>query len=986
MRSKNPVYLALSSLVARPTVLAALALLGLACAPAPEGLQRTPDGSGPMVWFDLEEVPLPEIPLPNDLATRADPDSPTGRRLNVSLLAPTRLEAGERSRINTLAGFGVLMPISVRFRAPLDVADLLRRHRDNLDFADDAVFVVAIDPRSPAFGRPVPLDVGRGNYPLLQKRSDTSFASDPRADAGNLLFDTYTEDANANGRLDEGEDSDDDGVLDRSNVFPPGSTVRDGLLTFYERETDTLLLRPIVPLEEETTYAVILTDRLRGEDGAPVRSPFPWIHHLEQGGALAPLPGLLSRWRADGTAELDLAQVAFAWSFTTQSITGDLVAIREGLHGAGSLAWLAERFPPAVVPDRCQSDESAARPYVVQVSQLMEAVKSVGALLLGGDISQAQPLIDTYQWVDYFTSGSFWSPDFMGAHEAFSVDRARGRARVGATALRFLMAVPKESERHHPPFPVVIYCHGYSSTRAEMIGFAGTMARYGLATVSIDAWGHGIPLDEELTGILVSAGNGWGFGPFMEAMLRDRARDLTGDGANDSGGDFWTAYAFHTRDAVTQSVVDYLQLARALQAFDGTARWDVDQDGDGQPDLAGDFDGDGRVDAGGPGVPYYTWGQSMGGIHSAILGPAEPTIVAAAPTSGGGGLADVGVRTMLGNVRDAVLLRTMGPLLVGEPETATRMLLRLHVPLANQERALPLGRVEVPVGTRVEVHNLNRGETFAARVRPGPRLRISVPCDTGDRFRVIFRDERGDELLRLDEFTEDVFYWDREEPTYRAGDPLEMPTEGFGLARCTPALRRMVGLFQMMVEPADPAAWAPHYFLDPLPIRPEGPHLTNLLEVITLGDQEVPVSTQITIARAAGVLPALAVDARYGVPANDFLIANFVPEGLAGIGRFPGADILFDPDDLDEGTDGYPAPAPAPALRLRQRVETPTGVSGVRFAYVNPRGQHGIFIPDPNRPFDVDNYFANLIAHFFGSGGKVILDDRCLEDASCPLP
>jgi hypothetical protein len=341
---------------------------------------------------------------------------------------------------------------------------------------------------------------------------------------------------------------------------------------------------------------------------------------------------------------------------------------------------------------------------------------------------------------------------------------------------------------------------------------------------------------------------------------------------------------------------------------------------------------------------------------------------------------------MLGNVRDAVLLRTMGPLVVGEPETATRMRLSLRAPLANQERALTLGRTEVPVGTRVAVENLSRGTVHEAHVRPGPRLRISVPCDAGDRFRIVFFSPAGEELQRIEAFSEDAFYWDREEPTYRAGDPLEMPTEGFGLARCTPALRRMVGLFQMIVEPADPAAWAPHYFLDPLPIRPEGPVVTNLLEVATLGDQDVPVSTQVTIARAAGVLPALKVDPRYGVPANDWLIQNFVPEGLAGIGRFPASDILFDPDDLDEGTDGYPAPAPDPALRLRQRVETPTGVSGVRFAYVNPRGQHGIFIPEPDRPFDVNTYFANLIAHFFASEGTIILDDRCLEDASCPLP
>ena len=59
--------------------------------PEPSGLApATPADT--TVKMDFLHRPLPEIPLPNDLATRFDESSPTGRRLNASMMAPTELE------------------------------------------------------------------------------------------------------------------------------------------------------------------------------------------------------------------------------------------------------------------------------------------------------------------------------------------------------------------------------------------------------------------------------------------------------------------------------------------------------------------------------------------------------------------------------------------------------------------------------------------------------------------------------------------------------------------------------------------------------------------------------------------------------------------------------------------------------------------------------------------------------------------------------
>ena len=133
-------------------------------------------------------------------------------------------------------------------------------------------------------------------------------------------------------------------------------------------------------------------------------------------------------------------------------------------------------------------------------------------------------------------------------------------------------------------------------------------------------------------------------------------RDLDMDGLRDSGGDFWTADLFHTRDVVRQSVLDLMQLIRILRSFDGSRTWDA---GEGPGPLAGDLDNDGVVDLGGEldqTGRYSIWGISLGGILAAVLPGIEPAIEAAAPTAGGAGLSRVGIRSVQGGVPEAVFL------------------------------------------------------------------------------------------------------------------------------------------------------------------------------------------------------------------------------------------------------------------------------------------------------------------------------------------
>ena len=106
---------------------------------APEGLAQA-DDAHTTVKFDFLHKPLPEIPLPNDVATRYDPDSATLRRVNASMIAPTALERRTRTLLDGLDGWGLFQPITVPFTGPLDIQSILDAHRDaDYDFSDDVI-------------------------------------------------------------------------------------------------------------------------------------------------------------------------------------------------------------------------------------------------------------------------------------------------------------------------------------------------------------------------------------------------------------------------------------------------------------------------------------------------------------------------------------------------------------------------------------------------------------------------------------------------------------------------------------------------------------------------------------------------------------------------------------------------------------------------------------------------------------------------------
>jgi hypothetical protein len=1002
----------------RRAAVPALALVALAaCAPGPDGLRRTPPGDGPRVLVDWDAEPLPDIPFPNDLATRPDPTSPTGLRLNLPVDAPVEQENLSRALLNELPGFGLFAPISVAFDAPLDVAAIIDRHPDDFwadaPFADDAILLVDVDPDSPEQGRVIPLDLGHGRFPQDVTQLGQFLPNDPRVDQPSLLFETADEDLDGNGRLDPGEDTDGDGLLDLPNLLPGGVDPRLDLLTFYDRQSRALIVRPVSPLREETTYAVVLTEALVGEDGEPVRSPWAWVNHTRQTAALQPVVGALRE------VGLGVDDIAFAWTFTTGSVTRELWDVAEGLRGRGTYRSLAADYPAGVVEGHeLHTNDGPGDRMFLPVAQLLEPLQAIGYL----PPESFDVLNDVYTaYAEGVVGGVIVAPDLLvdrddggvdDSDEHWELDPQRGTVVAGPRRVTFTCVVPKRTGDNQPPWPIAIHAHGYGSTRVEFFGFAHGLVRHGIASCGIDAPGHGLPLepdDMELVGSLLELAD---TEPTWWHLLQDRRRDLNNDGRLDPAADMFSADAFHTRDMMRQAVLDWTQLIRSLQAC-GTgsmARAIPTASGTlptGDEAVSCDFDGDGAPDLGGPDTKFLLEGISQGGILTGVsiaVNPADTAVL----TVPGGGLADIGGRTDIGAVANAMVGRAISPLVIGVPTGAGRLELRQVVISVDEAVELPFAILEdVPAGGSVVVRNLDLGTEEAGLVPADGRFRVPIGANAldagekrlaaqipdppepggvyevpynaglGDRLEVEVRDAGGAVVATFDTFDREVVH---EGVTCRAGSPLVAGGWGLGHRRGSRTLQRLVGALAIPIEGADPIAFVRRWEEEPFDGRPN-----NVLVHLTVGDTTVPSATGIALARADGLVDYRSIDPRYGTTADRWLVDRGVVRGLEEAGPWKdagGRSILFDPDDLDGGTDGTGAPSDAP---LRASRATATGVHGLRFLYVDPTGSHAYLLPDQALPFDWSLFGVQQMALYLATDGKELVDDACLASPDCPL-
>ncbi len=980
----------------------------------PEVLGSTPPGNGPVVNFDVYHTPFPEIPLPNDFATRFDPGSPTHLRLNASIFAAhTAWEQQTRAELDKASGWGTLAPITVSFSKPIDPNVIIKRHyNDNFNFKDDAVLVIDVTPGSPGYCEAVPLDLGQGNYPEVLANPDLyppDTASgepehDPRSTQETITVDTTEEDLNHNGKLDPGEDTDMDGVLDHPDTLD--GTPTGQRLEFYERETNTLIMKPVMPMREETTYAVVLTKRLTSPAGDSVRSPFPGINNAAQTGELKPLAACLPRY------DLGIKDVAFTWAFTTQSITHDYKLVRDGLYGLGPLKKIGRDFPAklSTLVDAADKKPGVTNTKIVPADKFTTLAGKILSLTGSSDATVAG-FEATMKAVDYVVTGTVDSPQFFPRNDkhgnrlplydqVWNLDKPpRGED------VPFWIFVPK---KRTGPAPVAIFIHGHGGSMFDALPFGGILASFGIATMGIDAPSHGVALTAAELALVRGQFQAAGLTGLGNALLGGRALDWNGDGSVDSGDDYWTAYVFHTRDEVRQTVVDVMQIVRTLRGFNGTNKWAFDPAGHGSPGLAGDFDGDGKVDVGGS-ASIDVMGGSLGGITDATIAGLEPQISTVVSIVPGGMLNEIGRRSTLGGVKNAMVLRALGPLFF---QANGKLMLHTNESntLDDHSKMLPIADLPAlaPEDT-VVLKNLDTHEYRCAAVQAVPAT-ATAPASTT--FQVTVSSDKGDRLelavyhgvlapktpegcvipsdspyVDLTTFGYDVALdgenWD-------AGSPLRALTDGFGMRRNTPDLRRFLGLSQIALDPADPMNWAPYWSGKRKLTYGTGETVhTNVMLMPSVGDPGVMIADGIALGRAAGYIPYDHDDPQYGKSDNQVMIDTWTTEGTVRMNHYQnskGEPVLMDVDHLAAVVpvdDGLDVPRLDPPQRFMYR--NPDGTwDGFILPMLDPKGKHGFVTPDPTQPFDLGTYLLNMLGRYLGTDAKSFSWDKCQAFSQCP--
>jgi hypothetical protein len=350
----------------------------------------------------------------------------------------------------------------------------------------------------------------------------------------------------------------------------------------WDPAANTLYAESDALLDEATTYALVVTTGVRDASGARIAA--------RRG----------SSRRGD--------QVAAVSVFTTQSSTAIMRKIRRQLDARTAsparfdLGPDGERtvfsFPTitGVTVNRQVRTTGPLSPTPVSTAALNAVPGAVGELAFG-----------TYR-----------SPDYEnGAAEIPAVGTRTGVPAVRSEAtLTFSLVVPSGPEPAGG-WPVAIFGHGYGGDRTSSFAVAATMANAGIATIAINAVGHGFGPDGTLT---VNRTDG----PPVTFGAGGRAVDLDNNGAFDATeglGAVPPRAAIAFRDGINQTVIDLMALVRTIRAG-------VDIDGDGSPDLS-TFE-----------ISYF--GQSLGGIYGTVLMGLDPDVRTGVLNVPGGPIVDAG--------------------------------------------------------------------------------------------------------------------------------------------------------------------------------------------------------------------------------------------------------------------------------------------------------------------------------------------------------
>ena len=367
----------------------------------------------------------------------------------------------------------------------------------------------------------------------------------------------------------------------------------------------TLNVHPLLPLKPKTGYLVVLTDGIQDSAGynalpsqtyaltklttplvdADGKSVIPGLSDA-QAQALEPLRQLTNNQEAAAASRgVDRSSIVLSWTVMTQSIDDAFVALGKNLKPLG-IGLQATGLTTAAVP-------SFNLPGFSDIY--------AGALAIPYYLSKDQPL------------SGYWQTADGGPVTRYNPLPA---AKVMPLQIPVLMTVPNAKSGRSKPangWPVVIFQHGITHDRTDMIALADALSFEGYATVAIDLPLHGVTNTTS---------------PFYQKGL-ERTFDLDlvnnttyavgPDGKIDISGLYFLnpTSLLTSRDNFREAAEDLRQLTATLPL--------VDLNGDGKPDL----------DTGHIRFVGHSMGAILGGTFLGI----EDNVTSATLGMGGGGFA-----------------------------------------------------------------------------------------------------------------------------------------------------------------------------------------------------------------------------------------------------------------------------------------------------------------------------------------------------------
>jgi hypothetical protein len=405
---------------------------------------------------------------------------------------------------------------------------------------------------------------------------------------------------------------------DPTSPGEPGGQVVGINQTVWDVATNTLHVESDELLEQHTRYALIVTRGVRDVDGQPVQPSAQFArfrHDLNFGQAHDPalkeyrkdLLEALKAARHAGVAEKD---VVTASVFTTMSATAVLEKIRDQIHAA-TPAPADFLLGPGGTRTVFAVDDVTG----ITWNQQTRVGGPLSPVPLTTELTALRDLIPGA--VSGIAYGKYTSPEYLIHPGEFipAVATRTGTPQVQGTADVYFNVVLPSGPMPAGGWPVAIYGTGAEGTKDTWLPrVAGSMAVQGIATVSINFYGRGFGPQSTISVQRASEGP-------VTFLAGGRSIDQNGDGAFAGGIEGFESLEpiIRVRDSYRQTVIDWMQLVRTIQAG-------VDVDGDGSADLDPS-----RI---------YQFGNSVGGNMGTILLAIEPSVRAGVVNAAGGSVVE----------------------------------------------------------------------------------------------------------------------------------------------------------------------------------------------------------------------------------------------------------------------------------------------------------------------------------------------------------